>query len=895
MFQFSLSAKVTLIFSILVLSTTLVAGYLVYEGHKQTLLKASHQRLTHTSQIVSTRLSDFVKALKDDIRFLVNTPAAQELVNNQRLSQEEWSAQLAAIFHSLLESRPQYFQVRLIGMANQGKELIRLEQFNKQITQTPAEQLQRKGDRPYFQETARLPAGAIYLSDINLNQEYQTISEPHIPTFRVASPIVAPSGNTFGIIIINVDLSSFFQDLQKLTGQNQQVYLTNEKGDYLLHPDPSKTFGFDLGQSFTLQNEFPQMARLFKPDTAFRQETFSDDSLVIQVQKVFLDTGNKRFLTVSVAAPYTAILSGINAVRNESLWITLSICMAGILLTFVFAYFLFRPLHSITTAVRKFTPQQPSFSLPHQRKDEIGILAKAFQKLTNRVNQQIAELKTAHREAEQASQAKTEFLSMISHEIRTPLNAIIGMSHLLEKQEASPKPELLQALRFSAESLRQLINDVLDFSKIEAGKLTFEKRVFCLNELMENIYHGFLPLAEEKGLQLNYRPSRSQGIYLQGDPLRLSQILHNLIGNAIKFTHQGAVNIYWELHSLTQEQVQVSFTLQDSGIGIRQENLQEIFKPFVQEDPGIDRKYEGTGLGLAISKKLIELQQGKISVKSQPGNTVFYFSLPYLQVQKPRPESLSTQTFTAEKFRDLHVLYVEDVEYNRFLVENYFEEWQIALEVAASGPEALAKVQEMHFDLILLDIQMPGMDGYEVARHIRQIPRYKPVPVIALTALVQEVSLEKVKEAGMDGLLEKPFTQEELARLLEKYFAPAPVHSHPHLPSLLQDLSFQDFINSYLKNPDKIRQATQLFQKEFHRYPDEFANALRQNHQEKFRQLYHRIHPHLKTLHLEKLDNYLAKVKREMELFPPSKREETIVLLTESFECLIKEIEQLKQ
>lgn len=392
-------------------------------------------------------------------------------------------------------------------------------------------------------------------------------------------------------------------------------------------------------------------------------------------------------------------------------------------------------------------------------KDKVGGIIIFTSDLTD-LKRQEAELRVAKEEAEDASRIKEQFLSTMSHEIRTPLNAIIGTTNLLEMEhpelEGSPR---LKTLKFGSNNLLTLINDILDFQKIESGNLDIVTEDVNLHELVGNILDTWVSVPQAENIKLSYHYSNALSDHYLMDGIRLTQVLNNLLSNALKFTEKGKV----ELDIQQGGEGVVQFTIKDTGIGIPKDKLETIFESFKQVNSSYTSKAGGTGLGLSISKRLVDLMGGKLEVVSEEGKgTTFYFSLPF--GESAIKTTRRKKTKKAKSQLGLHVLLVEDNRANQEIAKGFLTRWGISVDLANNGEEALDKIVSKAYDLMIIDVRMPVMDGYEATRQIRAMndEYFRKLPIIALTASTLLESRSKMERSGMNEIVSKPFDPEDL-------------------------------------------------------------------------------------------------------------------------------------
>ena len=385
----------------------------------------------------------------------------------------------------------------------------------------------------------------------------------------------------------------------------------------------------------------------------------------------------------------------------------------------------------------------------------------------------------AKHEADAANQAKSEFLANMSHEIRTPMHAILGLTHLGLEAMPEKQREYLIKINGSAELLLNILNDILDFSKIEAGKISMENVDFNLREVMDRLNSAVGLQAREKRLDFSVRIAPEIPRYLKGDPLRLGQVLMNLANNAVKFTERGNVTVSVAPFADGGDKIVLRFSVSDTGIGLTPEQRERLFLAFSQADTSTTRKFGGTGLGLAISRRLAELMGGEISVESEyrQGST-FHFSAPFSRGEERantnRLEANARRTVAESeltRLRGTHVLIAEDNPLNQDVIQELLEKAGMAVVIADNGLEAIEAAQRQSFDAVLMDLQMPVMDGLQATRELRKIPRFAETPIIALTANVFQADIERCIAAGMNDHIGKPIKLDELFSKLGKWLA----------------------------------------------------------------------------------------------------------------------------
>jgi len=382
------------------------------------------------------------------------------------------------------------------------------------------------------------------------------------------------------------------------------------------------------------------------------------------------------------------------------------------------------------------------------------------------------ELMHAKKTTEDSAAAKKTFLANMSHEIRTPMNGILGVAALMAKTNLNKEQQnYLGMMQDAANNLLAVINDILDLEKIEAGKMQLEEIPFNITEKISAVMNSFNIKTEEKGIRLIDKNQLPQQLYIKGDPYRLVQLLNNFLSNAVKFTEQGSITLDTHIKFDKEDWMAVEFMITDTGIGIPDDKIKSVFTPFEQASSTTTRKYGGTGLGLSICKNLIEMQGGELWVESKIDvGTAFRFILPYKKAEAPVAESIQPKAINYNGLGRRRVLVAEDVELNQFLAKHIMKAWGFDVTIAENGRKAVQAHEENDYDLILMDIQMPEMDGISATRYIRQLKDSKKagIPIIALTANALKGDSDTYLRAGMNDYLSKPFTEESLFNVIKR-------------------------------------------------------------------------------------------------------------------------------
>ena len=471
--------------------------------------------------------------------------------------------------------------------------------------------------------------------------------------------------------------------------------------------------------------------------------------------------------------------------------------------------------------------------------------------------------------------AKEQFLANISHEIRTPINGIAGMAGLLS-QDSSPEERgtYLNAIKHSAENLKVIINDILDLAAIESGKLRLEKIPFNVHDLLPSLIGMFAYQAKEKKILLSYRIDKSLNRILLGDPVRLNQILINLISNAVKFTHSGEIQVRCSAEERHKSGCIVKVQVIDTGVGVPSDKLDTIFESFSQADASVTRKYGGSGLGLTIVKQLVELQHGLIEVKSEEHKgSNFIVRIPYSFGRSERLKKTDLPKAVGafdHPLKEMRVLLVEDNDINRLYAKSILHQWNCIVDIAENGLVAIEKIKYNFYDVVLMDVQMPVMDGYEATRAIRLMDSHmRDANIVALTANATPADIQKCLASGMNDYLPKPFTPDDLYRKIFRDLT-ASTEAKNGKPKKIQTPVKDTFDLAYLRsisdnNQEFLQDMIQTFVQSTPPVLKEMQDAVAAKNWKKLSRLAHQIKPSFGLMGMDALRKTVFAIEENAE------------------------------
>ncbi|NRB66549.1 MAG: response regulator [Vibrio sp.] len=586
------------------------------------------------------------------------------------------------------------------------------------------------------------------------------------------------------LVVLTVSAMSFLSN----SNEKQLIQRANSTASMFAHAAKDAMIATDIATLDDLVKEFMTIEdiayiRVMRGDKelscdgdkALLQRTMSVDYTLGSVNDGIFDTqvpvlnGGANYGTIDIGFEISAINSMLTSAQKA----IIGIASVEVILVAIFSFFLgtylTRSLVKLIEAANTVSEQGPGFRLNDQSKDELGDVARAFDDMSVKLEKSYHDLKHARFEAEQANVSKSRFLASMSHEIRTPMNGVLGILNILEESRLTrEQKKLVNTATESGQFLLSIINDILDFTRMESNTLRLEHKPFNFRQCVESVVETFKPSAKIRCLDLHCILDGSVPTNVQGDENRVKQILHNLIGNALKFTKEGSVTIQVSTEIVEGNQVKIVCRVIDTGVGINRSAMDYLFDEFTMVDQTYSRSQEGSGLGLAICKRLCELMDGSIEAESTPlmGST-FSFSIKLELADQLICSTHQNQSHNKLQVSDVSILVAEDNKANQLVISEMFKRIGVSMDIAENGLRALEMVEQYHYDLIFMDISMPEMDGMETCKTIRSMAdeKVRHIPIIALTAHSLSGDKEQFLDAGMDDYLSKPI---RLSQLIEK-------------------------------------------------------------------------------------------------------------------------------
>jgi signal transduction histidine kinase len=609
----------------------------MYRGSVDALVASEEKDLSAKIDAAASGFDITINFAREEVVFLSKTPPIAGIIRARAnggidpldgTSEELWRNRLATIFTAILEARSEYSQVQYVGMKDGGHALVRVDQSNnREIQRTPDDGLATNGDHPYFQDPARLSKGEAYLSEVDMNEEFSKIEKPYRPVIRVATPLFDESGNLQGALVINIDASRLFEIVDQTLGKGQLRYITNDSGDYLAHPDPGKTFAFDRGHRYRIQDDLPELSSLFGGgDSSYSGFVeLSSERYLAFARRIYFDPRqSQRYLVFAELSPNRELLGRVTSLRDKTALITIGLLLASMAAVIWLARRLVRPLREMTKAAASLAVGNWSIDLGAmtRQRDETGALARAFDAMVHEIKAREEELAARAKELTRSNEELAQFAFVASHDLQEPLRMVASYLELLSRRYQgkldADADEFIGYAVDGAARMKRLINDLLGYSRVSNAPLKLE--TVDTGSVVNAAVKVLADRVKGTGAEVTIEPLPE----VKADSVMVERLFLNLLDNALKYRSELPPRIRF---ACERKDDFWKFSVTDNGIGIDPNFADKVFEIFTRLHGR--EKYPGNGIGLASCKRIVERHGGEIWIEPAPsGGSIFFFTLP---------------------------------------------------------------------------------------------------------------------------------------------------------------------------------------------------------------------------------------------------------------------------
>lgn len=832
----------------LLMLSIFISGYLVYKNSSRVILNYNQDRLKHTSELASKSFYALLNQVRNDIALISESPVVNAYINSPTSGEK---ANLEKLFFNTLLYKPDYFQIRIISTEDYGKEEIRFDKYFGRISHTLPFELQYKDDKNYFKEATVLGKNEFFISEINLNEEYGVVEKPYTPTLRASSPLFTENGKMRGILVINVSLIRLYRELDKISESGINISIVDSLNQYLYSLDKEKCFNLQLGHNNSFRSEFGREIDSLagSENTQVLRDVQKNQYMYLLNDMSYYFNKNRLYLITTISEE--KILSNILTVRNQSVSYLAFICGAALVIFILFTSIYKNRITQITKTIISYNEntKPKELKIPSNSRDELGVLAKTFNLMQEKINNQMRDLNMALKKEKEAIREKDDFLQNMSHELRTPLNAIIGLTQVLQKNKPNKNQvPVIESIIRSADNLAGLMYDILDIQNLKEGRVHIQAEPTDISKILYDIYasYQFEAIKKKLKLTLEIQNELKNQFYLT-DRKRLGQVITNLLVNAIKYTHEGFVKVKAKIEY--HDNLNLVIQIEDSGIGIDPHNKDKIKERFFQENIEDLGNQEGFGLGLSIVKHLTDLFGGTLNVESQKGvGSEFIFSIPIIKVEKPIKQNIiPDENPLPELSATYRLVHLEDDESSRHLISHLISYPNIKLHSFGSFEKLHSFLLKEPVNLILSDVMLGNEN---IKSGLKNIKDTYQVPVIVLSAFEKD----KVEDIT-PYFLQKPFDHLLLKNLIFVILG-RNEYEYPDLESIYKN---------YDNTKSSISRYLELLDREFALYKERIINAIDTRDQKEWDAIIHKMVAHIHSMKLTQFAELLAVDVRNIE------------------------------